>query len=61
MLIETTKHMHLQAITTKYLSLGNVRGARIKATVAAGSLILKYQSCRRGAGQPRCGGLRAGE
>lgn len=32
----------MQAITTKYLSPGNVRGARIKATCERGSITIDY-------------------
>jgi hypothetical protein len=31
-----------QAITTKYFSPGNVRGSRVKATAAAGSVTLPW-------------------
>lgn len=37
-----TKIRSYQAITTKYLPAGNVRGSRIKATAAAGSVIVSY-------------------
>lgn len=33
---------HLQAIVTRYFGPGNVRGSRIKATAAAGSITLPY-------------------
>ena len=34
----------LQAIVTKYFGPGNVRGSRIKATAAAGSITVHYNS-----------------
>lgn len=35
----------MQAIITKYFGPGNVRGSRIKATAAAGSLFMPYDHC----------------
>jgi hypothetical protein len=37
-----TKLRSYQAITTKYLGPSNVRGSRIKASAAAGSVIVSY-------------------
>lgn len=35
----------MQAIITKYFGPGNVRGSRIKATAAAGSVTMSYDYC----------------
>ena len=37
-----TRRMMFQAIVTKYLGPSNVRGARVKATADAGSVILSW-------------------
>lgn len=40
------RHMTLQAIVTKYHGPGNVRGSRVKATAAAGSVTLSWDCAK---------------
>lgn len=53
----------MQAIQTKFISPTNFRGARIKATAAAGSITIPYpyelsgQACHRAAAEALCAKL----